>query len=200
MRVGVYGGSFDPPHVGHVLIAGDACDELRLDRLIVIPAGVQPLKENQPWRAPALHRLEMARLAFAGDPRMEVDTIEIDREGLSFTVDTLEEIARRNPGAELFLLIGRDSYDEMEKWRNPGRIRELATLAILERDTPAGRPVDAAGTVPVTTRRIDVSSTEVRQRVRDGRGISGFVSQGVEGYIRDHGLYSGADASDRIAG
>src|SRR5690348_17376665 len=107
MRIGLLGGSFDPPHNGHLLAAGDAFDALSMDRLVFVPAAVQPLKAGQAVAAPE-HRLAMTRLLVSGDPRFEVDSIEIDRGGLSYTVDTLTEFSARWPGAELFWLVGAD--------------------------------------------------------------------------------------------
>lgn len=191
MRIGIYGGSFDPPHIGHLLVAGDACDSLSLDVLFVVPAGVQPLKTARPDGASAADRLAMARLAFAGDPRIEVTAVEIERTGLSYSVDTVEEFSRRYPGADLFFLIGEDARTDLPRWRNPERIRELSTLAILERS--GSRPVAESsldGEIIVSTRRIDVSSTEIRERVREGKGIAGFVRDSVEQFIHANGLYA----------
>lgn len=187
MRVGVLGGSFNPPHNGHLIIASDAFEALKLDRLYIIPASANPLKGKNPRSVSPEHRLEMVRLAFGGDDRFEVSAAEIERGGLSFTVDTLEELARQHPQAELVLLLGIDSLKTMEKWRHPQRIRELATLAALGRG-------DAADEVPegiemVTTRRIDVSSTEIRARLAEGRPIRGFVAESVERYISAAELY-----------
>src|ERR1700681_1571219 len=108
MRIGVFGGTFDPPHVGHLLLAADARDALQLDRLIFIPAGAQPFKVETPPVASAEDRLEMVRLAVADDANYAVDDAEINRKGLSYTVDTLEHLSERHPTARLFLLMGED--------------------------------------------------------------------------------------------
>jgi nicotinate-nucleotide adenylyltransferase len=188
VRIGVYGGSFDPPHIGHRVLAVDAAEALDLDRLFVVPTGVQPLKTEKTDGASAEHRVAMARLAFAGVDRVEVDQSEVNRSGLSFTVDTLESYAAAYPGAEIFLLIGRDSYQSLDKWKNPERIRELSRLAILERgDGPDGKEEDA---VTVATRRIDISSSEIRERVRLGKPIAGFVPDAVLKYIESNNLYA----------
>ena len=187
MRIGVLGGSFNPPHNGHLIIASDAFEALKLDRLYVIPAAANPLKERYPQAATPEQRLEMVRLTFGGDDRFEVSAVEIERGGLSFTVDTLETLASQHPQAELVLLLGIDSLKTIDKWRRPERIRELATLAALGRG-------DAADEVPegiemVTTRRIDVSSTEIRARLAEGRPIRGFVAESVERFISAAELY-----------
>jgi nicotinate-nucleotide adenylyltransferase len=191
VRIGVFGGTFDPPHVGHLILAADACDALRLERLIFVPAAAQPFKVDTPAVAAAADRLEMLRLSVGDDKRYTVDDTEIRRGGLSYTVDTLEEIARRNAGAELFLLIGQDTLDGFSGWKKPARIRELATLAVMQRAGSEGQEKQAAkGTVAVSTRRVDVSSTEIRARLAAGKSIRGFVTEPVERLIATRGLYS----------
>ena len=187
MRLGVYGGSFDPPHVGHLLVVTDAADALALDRVVWVPTGVQPLKAGQ-RAAPAPLRLAMVEAALAGDPRFAASAIEIERGGLSYTVDTLEALALEHAGAERFLLIGMDSLATFSRWRAPDRIAELARVAVLQRATDAPAPL-REGMRLVTTRRVDVSSTEVRERVRAGKPIRGFVPEPVAAIIERSGLY-----------
>ncbi len=191
MRIGVFGGTFDPPHVGHLLMATDAREALKLDRLIFVPAGAQPFKIGTPPVASGQDRLEMVRLAVADDANYVVDDAEINRKGLSFTVDTLEHLSERNPAAQLFLLLGEDVLAGFEQWRNPARIRELATLAVVRRADASGSRVDpiAPGVLTVSTRRVDVSSTEVRERRRAGKSIKGLVPESVERFIDVRGLY-----------
>ena len=136
----------------------------------------------------------MVRLTAGNDPRLETDSVEVDREGLSYTVDTLEEFSRRFPSAELFLLVGADVLSTFGQWRQPHTILELATLAVLCRADSQGTVVEmdaglARRAAFVPTRRIDVSSTEIRDRVRSGRSIHGFVTDPVAEYIASHGLY-----------
>ena len=189
MRIGLLGGSFDPPHNGHLLAAGDAFDELGLDRLVFIPAATQPLKGEGGAARPE-HRLAMVRLLVAGDLRFAVDAVEIDRGGLSYTVDTLSTLAAREPAADRFLLIGADVLPTFSKWREPERIAELATLVVLRR---TGEAVDLSqapgGARVLATRRIDISSTEIRRRVRDGKSIRGFLPDSVAAYIATERLY-----------
>jgi nicotinate-nucleotide adenylyltransferase len=191
VRIGVFGGTFDPPHVGHLLVASDAREALKLDRLIFVPAGSQPFKVDTPPAASPRDRLEMVRLAVADDANYTVDDAEISRKGLSFTVDTLEHLSGKNPGAQLFLLLGEDALAGFDQWRNPGRIRELATVAAMRR-AGQDRPQYEARTpevLTVSTRRIDVSSTEIRERLREGKSIKGFVPESVERFIEARGLY-----------
>jgi nicotinate-nucleotide adenylyltransferase len=191
VRTGILGGTFDPPHVGHWLAAVDAFDSLGLDRLLFIPASTQPLKARASV-ASAADRLAMVRLMAQGDERFGVDPIEIERAGLSFTVDTLRSLHAREPQAEWVLCIGTDAWAHFARWREPDEVRRLATIALLPRD---GSVPDAAmvaadpGTVVVPMRRVDVSSTEVRARVRAGRSVRGFVTEPVAAYIAAHGLY-----------
>ena len=191
MRIGVFGGTFDPPHVGHLLMATDAREALELDRLIFVPTGSQPFKIDTPPVASGQDRLEMVRLAVADDANYVVDDAEINRKGLSFTVDTLEHLAVRHAGSHLFFLLGEDALAGFPKWRNPERILALATLAVVTRPGApgVGEWRDAEGLVRVSTRRVDVSSTEIRERRRAGKSIKGFVPESVERFIDARGLY-----------
>ena len=193
MRLGIFGGTFDPPHVGHLLAASDAFEHLALDQLVLVPAATQPLKAGR-VTASAADRLAMVRLTAGTDPRLETDSVEVDREGLSYTVDTLAEFARRFPSAEMFLLVGADVLSTFRQWRHPQTILELATLAVLRRADSEGAVVEMDAELSrraafIPTRRIDVSSTEIRDRVRTGRSIHGFVTDAVAEYIGAHGLY-----------
>jgi nicotinate-nucleotide adenylyltransferase len=171
-RVGIFGGTFDPPHVGHLLVALDALDLLALDRVVFVPAATQPLKESQPSEASSAHRLAMTELMIGDEPSLVVDPIEVVRGGLSFTVDTLRTMADRSPDDERVLLVGSDVASTLAQWREPEEIKRLANVTVI----PRGR-------------RIDVSSTEIRARVREGRSIRGFVTDSVRVYIETHGLY-----------
>lgn len=186
MRLGVLGGTFDPPHVGHLLAASDAFEALDLDRLAFIPAAAHPFK-GETVGATAAQRLHMLELLVAGDARFEIDPIEIERAGLSYTVDTLTDLARRYPNAQRYFLIGEDLVEQMPTWRSPERIVELAEVIVLSRgDGPA---TTSGGLRRLDTRRVDVSSTEIRARVRAGLPVHGFVPDAIAAYIRDAGLY-----------
>ncbi|MGQ0649839.1 MAG: nicotinate-nucleotide adenylyltransferase [Gemmatimonadaceae bacterium] len=203
VRIGILGGTFDPPHVGHLIVASDAVEALQLDRLVFIPNARQPLKSDAS-QSSAVDRLAMVRLAASPDHRFEVDALEVDRGGLSYSVETLETFATRFPGSSLYFLVGADASRTFAQWRAPRRIAELATVAIMRRrdaDPCSGddadviaRIVAATGSdvVPpmfVETRRVDLSSTEVRERVRTGRPILGFVPEAVARFIAERGLY-----------
>lgn len=188
MRIGVLGGSFNPPHNGHLIIASDASEALKLDKLLIIPAFANPLKGHDAEGASPEQRLEMTRLAFGGDPRFEVSAVEMERGGLSFTVDTLETLSRQYAGAELVLLVGIDALRSLDKWRSPERIRELARLVAMSRG-PESQDDAADDFEVVTTRRIDISSSEIRSRLAEGKPVRGFVSESVERYITAAKLY-----------
>ena len=187
------GGTFDPVHRGHLALARAARDELALDELLFVPAG-------QPWRkagrimAPANHRLAMLRLALAGEPAFRVETLELDRPGPSYTVDTLEALRAARPGDELFFIAGEDALADLPNWVRPQRILELATLAVARRE---GVPQAAGERLPGLSERVvrlkmplvDVSATEIRERVRRGEPIGEMVPPAVAAYIREHGLY-----------
>jgi len=192
VRLAIFGGSFDPPHVGHLLAADDAYERLSLDRLVFIPTATQPLKAGRAV-ASADQRLAMVRLLVEGDVRFEVSTVEVERAGLSFTVDTLTHFAKLHPAAERFLLLGADVLASFGEWKEPERILRLARLVLLERQreerVTALPALEAAGLMRLPTRRVDVSSTEIRERVRLGKSIRGFVTETVAAYIARDGLY-----------
>jgi nicotinate-nucleotide adenylyltransferase len=196
VRLGLLGGTFDPPHVGHLLAAVDALEALALDRLVLVPSGQQPLKVGEVAATPA-QRLAMARLLVGEQPRLAVDPIEIERGGLSYSVDTLSAYAERHPAAERFFLVGADVLTTFDKWREPERVLRLARLVVLRRAVDGGGrvavPRAPAGAEPIElpTRRVDVSSTEVRARVRAGKSVRGFVPDAVAAYIASEGLYRG---------
>jgi len=204
MRIGIFGGSFDPPHTGHLLAAIDAMEALSLDRLHVVPAAVQPLKSGQ--GTDSMHRLAMTQRCFGGLPRVEVDPIEIERGGLSFTVDTVEAYRRQWPLAELHLLIGEDAAAGLARWRDPERLLSMVRLVVLSRTVPSPTNREATDAsaidqwmpgppIRLATRRVDVSSTEIRARVRAGTTLRGFVPDAVAAYIASTGLYLQASAA-----
>jgi nicotinate-nucleotide adenylyltransferase len=203
VRIGILGGTFDPPHVGHLLVASDAVEALRLDRLVFIPNARQPLKADVA-QSDSSDRLAMMRLAVADDARFAVDPLEVERGGMSYTVETLATLAERAPDDERFFLIGADAGTTFSQWREPRRIAQLARLALMRRSGDGAAPADDATVIAsivaatgadvppptmIATRRVDVSSTEVRERVRTGRPITGFVPVAVARFIEERGLY-----------
>jgi nicotinate-nucleotide adenylyltransferase len=186
-RIGVYGGTFDPPHVGHLIVAGDVHLRLGLDVVVFVPAADPPHKQGQ-VRTPAALRLEMVRAATRDDPRFAVDDLEVRRRGPSYTVDTLREFRRRDLQAELFFLLGAEMGRDFASWRDPGVIARLATLVVMARD---GDSV-AEGAFPVLSAavtRVDVSATEVRRRAAAGEPIRYLVTEPVRQIIERENLY-----------
>jgi nicotinate-nucleotide adenylyltransferase len=191
-RLGVFGGTFDPPHVGHLVLAEWAWESLALDRLWFVPTGRPPHKPRRRI-TPARHRLAMTRLAVRGRPGFEVSTLELERRTPSYTVETLRATAGRHTG-ECFLLIGGDSLDDFRRWREPERILELAALAVV------GRPGAGSAHARAWARRtgrvrwigdpgLDVSSSALRERVRRGGSVRYLVPDAVRRYIQRHRLY-----------
>ncbi|MEP7088105.1 MAG: nicotinate-nucleotide adenylyltransferase [Gemmatimonadota bacterium] len=190
MRLGVLGGTYDPPHVGHLLAASDAFEALSLDRLLFVPAAVPPYKSHSVKGAPE-QRLRMLELTIGSDARFEASRLELDRDGLSFTVDTLAALSAETPGVSLFMLIGEDLATQIAAWRDAARIAELATIVVLERmsSTKASALESSLPMTRLATRRIELSSTEIRDRVQAGRSIHGFVTDAVAAFIDAAGLY-----------
>ncbi len=188
MRIGIFGGTFDPPHVGHLLAAGDAYDALRLDKLLFIPAAGQPLK-SAIVASPA-DRLAMVERLVGDDPRFAVDPVEIERGGLSFTVDTLRALHERwrsDDALALILLLGADAAATLPQWREPAEVASLAEVVVLSR--AGGNEARVTTGRAIDTRRVDVSSTEIRARVAAGKSIRGFVPEPVAAYIEGRRLY-----------
>ncbi len=190
-RLGILGGTFDPPHLGHLIVARDAAEALELDRVLLVLAARPPLKSRA--TTPAELRLQMLEAALADDPVLEASDLEMRREGPSFTVDTLAELRALYPDTELVLLIGADQWRQLASWKDPVGIARLARVAVMARSGESQASVDPG--VPVTSRtvpvtRIDVSATEVRARVRQGRSIRHLVPEGVRRIIEREALYA----------
>ena len=189
MRLGVFGGAFDPIHTGHLVLASECRQQLALDAVWLVPSGSPPHK-NPGDLADAGARVEMLELATAGDPGLVVSTIEIDREGVSYTVDTLETIAASDPGCELFLLLGADSVTDLANWYQPERICELAVVVAVNRGETTGKTtVTGCRIDEVTMPAFDVSSRDIRHRIRQGRSIRHLVPRAVEAYLAEHAVY-----------
>jgi nicotinate-nucleotide adenylyltransferase len=182
-RVGLFGGSFDPIHVGHLILAREAKEQLGLDRVIFIPAAISPHKlHREPASAEA--RLEMVRAAIGGEPGFEVEDCELHREGPSFTIDTVRFLRERNPGDALFYFIGEDNLEKLHTWREIDELRRLVQFVVLARD--AG---EVACEFPRVCRQVDVSSTEVRKRVAHGQSIRYLLPAQACEVIHRNGLY-----------
>lgn len=200
MRLGIFGGSFDPVHYGHLLLAETCREQCALDQVWLLPAAASPLKQDRHVAA-ARHRVDMLRLAVGGHPAMQISTLEIDRGGVSYTVDTLTAIHAQQPEAELFLLMGADAVADLPQWRAAARICELAILVVVRRAGTAEPSFDRLQTVTspqrlelfrahqVTMPIVELSSTDIRSRVVRGQSIRYRTPRAVEKYIESHGLY-----------
>jgi len=198
VRVGILGGTFNPPHLGHLICAQEAYLQLKLDRVTLIPARIPPHKPVDDEPGPE-HRLELCRVAVGGDDRFDVSDVEIRREGPSYTVDTLELLHSREPESELFLIVGGDIAAGLPSWREPERVLSLATLAVAGRRGTSRAEVDDALSGLRGGERaeffhmptIGIASTVLRRRVRAGESIRYYVPDAVVGYIDRHRLYGG---------
>jgi nicotinate-nucleotide adenylyltransferase len=188
-RIGLFGGSFDPVHIGHLLVAQAACEELLLDRLFFIPAAQSPFKPTSEPANPEI-RLRLLRLALAGKSDCEIDTQELARGGVSYSIETARDYARRFPQAELFYLIGADHVPTLPKWREAEQLARLVRFVVIP------RPGEVPATLPAPFRiqvlggwPLRLSSSQIRQRVREGREIAHLVPDGVSEAIREANLY-----------
>jgi len=191
-RTGVFGGTFDPPHIGHLIAAERAIEQAGLSRLIFVPAAIPPHKKERK-RDDGNHRFQMLLRSIRGNPRIEVSDCELRRGGLSYTVDTLRDFKAGMEETELCFLLGMDMLPEFPSWRSADEILELAELLVLT------RPDFPLPTIDRSVRNrlrickipdIGVSSSDIRRRVREGRSIRYMVRESVEEYIRRHKLYT----------
>lgn len=199
MRLGIFGGSFDPIHLGHLLLAEYCREAVGLDRVWFVPAAQPPHKQSQEL-TPADKRVEMLRLAIGGHDAFEVCLAEIERGGVSYTWQTLTAIQEQRPGDELFLLIGADTLMDLPNWRNPEKVLQLATPVAVGRAgsqlnwdvlAPLVEPerLETFRSLAVNMPSIELSSSEIRRRVREGRSIRYQTPRAVEKYIETAGLY-----------
>ncbi len=192
-RIGLFGGTFDPPHLGHLALAEWARARLGLERVVFMPAGSPPHKRGRPLTA-AAHRLAMTRLAVRGNAAFAVSDLEARRRGPSFTVDTLRALRARHPGARFYLLMGADSLADFPTWREPEAIARLATLVVAARPLgarPRPRTRPAARVVMLDNPVLAISSSALRARARAGRPLRYLVPDAVAAYIGRHRLYRG---------
>lgn len=197
MKVGILGGTFDPVHLGHIAVAEEAKTQVKLDEVIFMVAG-QPWMKEGTHITPAKHRVEMVRLAIEGTPYFKLSTMEVERKGPTYTVDTLTELNKQRPDDELFLIVGWSSLSEMAQWHAPHRIIKLCRIIAVPRPGAARPDLKALDSViRGISRRVrlldrpfmDISSTEIRDRVTCGLPIGYLVPKPGEKYIREHKLY-----------
>ena len=196
MRLGILGGTFDPPHYGHLRMAEAVLTQLKLDRVLFAPVGMQPLKLDH-HATPVEHRIRMVELAIAGYPNFEISRIDLDRPGPHYSVDLLAIIQQQNPGAALWFIIGEDSLADLLRWRDPARLITLARLAVLRRP---GSKIDwsvletalpdlRASIDWIDHGEMDISASEIRQRIHSGQSIDQLVPSAVAAYIIEQNLF-----------
>jgi nicotinate-nucleotide adenylyltransferase len=183
MRIAIYGGTFDPVHHGHLILAREAIEALRLQKVIFVPAAVSPFKESGPVASGEI-RLSMLRAATKDEIGFAVDDCELRRPPPSYTIDTIEDIQRRERDAEIYCLIGEDNVAELATWHRFAELEKIVRFVVLDR---TGRPFKRS--YEIIGRRIDISATEIRNRVASGQSIRYFVPQAVEEIIRREKLY-----------
>jgi len=196
MRLGILGGSFNPPHLGHLLMAQEAHAQLGLDKVVLMPVAQPPHKALADDPGPE-ERYELCRLAVAKDDRLGVSRLELDRGGASYTVDTLREIHATSPGDQLTFIVGGDMAASLPSWREPEAVLELATMAVAEREGVRRRDIaERVGALRGADRlvffdlpRIDISSSEIRRRVREGRPVRYWLTDDVARVIGARGYY-----------
>lgn len=205
-RIGIMGGTFDPVHDGHLVAAEEAAWVLELDRVLFIPTNLPPHKDEP--GTPVRHRVAMVRIAIADNPVFELSTIEVERGGRSYTVDTLEQLHVRHPGAEFHLIVGMDSLRDLSTWHDPEGILQRAKIAAVHRagmesvdlDALTAEMPSAAGRVRIIPiPGLDISSTDLRARIAGGRPIRYLMTDAVIAYITVNNLYLEETADDRHA-
>jgi len=200
VRIGVFGGSFDPVHYGHLLLAEQCREQAGLDQILFLPSAISPFKEQGP-EASDKDRLQMLALALAGHTPFQVSPLEIERGGISYTVDTLQALARQNPDDQLYLLMGADTLAGLPQWKEPGTVCSAALPLIVDR--PGSGPIDfdILSTLvsperleqirqqTLSTRQVEISSSDIRGRIRQSGSIRYMLPRAVEKYIETKKLY-----------
>lgn len=198
VRIGIFGGTFNPVHLGHLIVAQDACDQFELNRILFIPCSIPPHKDTGNL-ADTPHRLRMLEACLEGDPHFESSAIEIERGGVSYTIDTVRALRLQEPSAKWFLILGSDSLLELHSWRRVDELlKEVQVVTLTRPGTPLPTP-DALCLSPPWPERligdvrvghqVDISSCDIRRRCAEGLSIRYLVHPAVEMYIAEHGLY-----------
>lgn len=193
INIGLFGGTFDPIHIAHLIVAEWVCEAANLERLFFIPARIHPFKNNQQIED-SRHRAAMVRLAIGDNPRFAISPAELNREGVSYTIDTVKFFRREFPpqSHELLWLMGADNLAKFREWRQPEELARLCRILVFgrpEANPPAPQDPLFATFEYVQTPLLEISSTEIRQRVQQGRSIRYLVPAAVEAYIHQHSLY-----------
>lgn len=198
-RIGIMGGTFDPIHIGHLFIAEEVLNEVGLDKILFIPVGIPPHKQESKV-TDSQHRLTMAQIAVSGNANFQVSRIEVDREGPSYTVDTINHLKRiYNENTLFYFIIGTDAFFELDTWKNYKDLLKLVKLAVVTRVGYNNYALDEkiedyknrflAEIIKVVIPKLEISSTDIKSRIRQGKTVKYIVPEGVEQYIKKHGLY-----------
>ena len=190
-RLGIFGGTFDPVHHGHLILARDAMEHFELEGMLFVPTAVSPHRIDCPPAASPAHRVEMLKVAIQDEPRFIVDSCEVDRPPPSYTYDTVVDVKSRNPDAQLHLLIGADQFCRLAGWHRLADLKRLVTFIVFIRANPAGESIETGH--PMLRRRLDISATELRKRVASGVSLRYLVPGAVAEYIDHHQLYREAN-------
>jgi nicotinate-nucleotide adenylyltransferase len=200
MKIGIFGGTFNPPHMGHLIVAESVRSQLGLQRVVFVPSFISPHKQDRA-AVTGNDRLAMLRLALGGDTRYAVSDRELQRGGVSYTVDTLAAMKKDSPGDDLFLLIGMDNLLDFHTWKDPLGIAQLATVVVMTRpgfSLPERLPVEGIELRHCVVPAIAISSSVIRENVRTAKSIRYLVPEPVESYILSRGLYHGQVQNDPL--
>ena len=205
-RIGIMGGTFDPIHIGHLILGECAYEEFGLDKVLFMPSGNPPHKKDASGRASNEHRQKMTSLAIASNPHFELSLIEMEREGYIYTNETLRILKKEHPDTEYYFIMGADSLFQFHEWRSPQIIADLAVLAVAVRDNVSDEAFDHriaqmeemyhARILKMSVPNIDVSSTGIREAIAGGKSCRYFLPDRVMDYIQDNGLYMPAERTD----
>ena len=198
MKVGILGGTFDPVHFGHLDIATQALKELSLDELIIVPVNLQPFKLDVPVTIGS-HRVEMLKLAFEGMERLKISDYELNKDEVSYTINTLNEFKKKYAGSEIWFLLGTDALLKIELWKNAKELLTQFNLVVgsrlgykeeeLDRQISHLEQTYMTRIHKITNKRLNISSTEIKKRIRQGKPLDKLVPLAVERYINQHALY-----------
>ncbi|UCD14941.1 MAG: nicotinate (nicotinamide) nucleotide adenylyltransferase [Candidatus Omnitrophota bacterium] len=185
MKIGILGGTFNPPHIGHIVLAQEVLEKLKLDKIFFIPTNIPPHKTRDDMEA--MHRFNMVKLAIEGKPRFEVKDLELKRGGVSYTIDTIRVLKQMHPQDELFLIVGSDLAQTINGWKEFGDLKKSVKIVVAQRKET---PFKASGDFTVVDiTQISISSSQIRDRFKAGALIKNFVKDSVADYIEKHNLY-----------
>ena len=187
-KIALFGGTFDPVHMGHLIIAEWVMEELALDRIFFVPNLIHPFNKRK-YITPAHQRLRMLELALRGYKRFAIEDVELKRQGTSYAIDTIKYFIDKAPSAQLFYLIGADNLPDFEKWKDPQKIKELTNLVVYKRNLNQPVPDSQKNVLFMDSPIIDISSSKIRARIAEGKSCRSMLPAGVYDYIREHRLY-----------